>query len=190
MTSSKPSSKPSSPRKKLPRALLIALAVVLAIPAAHVGQRVWNRYLRPDVPGPYDRRADAQADIGRAVDQARRENRRVLVMFGANWCPECRRLADDLARPALGAPVAERFVTVKVDIGHFDRNGRIIQQLGNPVDDGIPALVVLDATGQRQGMLTGKQVVGLRQSGEPAPLLAALDGLGGTAASTLPAARS
>ena len=48
--------------------------------------------------------------------------------------------------------------------------------------------MVLDATGQRQGMLTGKQVVGLRQSGEPAPLLAALDGLGGTA-STLPAAR-
>ena len=41
---------------------------------------------------------------------------------------------------------------------------------------------------QRQGMLTGKQVVSLRQSGEPAPLLAALDGLGGTA-STLPAAR-
>ena len=47
----------------------------------------------------------------------------------------------------------------------------------------------LDATGQHQGMLTGKQVVGLRQSGEPAPLLAALDGLGSTAASTLPAAR-
>ncbi len=182
------SSKPSSPRKRS-RALLIALAVVLAIPATYVGQRVWNRYLRQDVPGPYDRRADAQADIGRAVDQARRENRRVLVMFGANWCPECRRLADDLAQPALGAPVAERFVTVKVDIGHFDRNGRIIQQLGNPVDDGIPALVVLDATGQRQGMLTGKQVVGLRQSGEPAPLLAALDGLGGGAASAVPAAR-
>jgi hypothetical protein len=49
--------------------------------------------------------------------------------------------------------------------------------------------VVLDATGQRQGMLTGKQVVGLRQSGEPAPLLAALDGLGGGAAAALPAAR-
>ena len=46
----------------------------------------------------------------------------------------------------------------------------------------------MSATGQRQGMLTGKQVVGLRQSVEPAPLLAALDGLGGTA-STLPATR-
>lgn len=164
------------------RGLLIALAALLAVPAAYVGHRVWSRYLRPDPPGPYDRRADAQADIGRAVEQARRDHRQVLVIFGANWCPDCRRLDADLQQPALGAPVGERFVVVKVDVGRFDRNGRVVNQLGNPVDRGIPALALLDGSGRQIGSVTGPQLATLRQSGEPATLVAALDRLARTGA--------
>lgn len=162
--------------------LLILLVAVLALPALYGSYRVWNRYLRPDPPGPYDRRADAQADIGRAVEQARREHRQVLVIFGANWCPDCRRLDADLQQPALGAPVGERFVVVKVDVGRFDRNGRVVNQLGNPVDRGIPALALLDGSGRPLGSVTGPQLATLRQSGDPATLVAALDRLARTGA--------
>jgi thiol-disulfide isomerase/thioredoxin len=164
------------------RGLLIALATLLAVPAAYVGHRVWNRYLRPDPPGPYDRHADAQADIGRAVEQARRDHRLVLVIFGANWCPDCRRLDADLLQPALGDPVRARHVIVKVDVGRFDRNGRLVNQLGNPVDQGIPALALLDGSGRPLGRVTGPQLATLRQSGDPATLVTALDRLARTGA--------
>lgn len=154
-------------------ALLIALAL-LAVPAAYVG---YQRYLKADLPGPYDRRADAQADLGRAVDQARRENKHVLVVFGANWCPDCRKLSADMAEPALGTQIAERFVVTKVDVGNFNRNGRIVQQMGNPVDLGIPAVVVLDGQGKQLGTATGPQLAAVRKAQDPAMLVAALDRL-------------
>ncbi len=157
-------------------ALLVALAL-LAVPTAYVGHLGYQRYLKPDPPGPYDRRADAQADLGRAVDQARRENKHVLVVFGANWCPDCRKLASDMAEPALGTPIAERFVVTKVDVGNFNRNGRIVNQMGNPVDLGIPAVVVLDAKGQQLGTATGPQLAAIRKDRAHATLLAALDRL-------------
>lgn len=158
---------------KLVRPLLIALAL-LAVPAAYWG---YQRYLKADPPGPYDRRADAQADLGRAVDQARRENKRVLVVFGANWCPDCRKLSADMAEPALGMPIAERFVVTKVDVGNFNRNGRIVNQMGNPVDLGIPAVVVLDGQGRQLGTATGPQLAAVRKAQDPATLVAALDRL-------------
>jgi len=158
---------------KLIRPLLIVLAL-LSIPAAYWG---YQRFLKADPPGPYDRRADAQAELGRAVDQARRENKQVLVVFGANWCPDCRRLAADMAEPSLGTPIAARFVVTKVDVGNFNRNGRIVQQMGNPVDLGIPAVVVLDGQGRQRGTATGPQLASVRKLQDPAALLAALDGL-------------
>lgn len=157
-------------------ALLVTLAL-LVLPVAYVGHFAYQRYLKPDPPGPYDRRADAQADLGRAVDQARRENKHVLVVFGANWCPDCRQLASDMAEPALGTPVAERFVVTKVDVGNFNRNGRLVNQMGNPVDLGIPAVVVLDGQGQQLGTATGPQLAAVRKARDPATLLAALDRL-------------
>jgi thiol-disulfide isomerase/thioredoxin len=159
---------------KLTRTALIVVLALLAVPAAYLG---YQRYLKPDLPGPYDRRADAQADLGRAVDQARRENKHVLVVFGANWCPDCRKLASDMAEPALGTPIAERFVVTKVDVGNFNRNGRIVNQMGNPVDLGIPAVVVLDAKGQQLGTATGPQLAAIRKDRAHATLLAALDRL-------------
>ena len=157
-------------------ALLVALAL-LAVPTAYVGHLGYQRYLKPDPPGPYDRRADAQADLGRAVDQARRENKHVLVVFGANWCPDCRKLSADMTEPALGTPIAERFVVAKVDVGNFNRNGRIVNQMGNPVDHGIPAVVVLDGQGRQLGTATGPQLAAVRKAQDPATLVAALDRL-------------
>src|SRR5262245_55311848 len=40
----------------------------------------------------YDEKADAKADIAAALVRARRENRRVLIQWGANWCSWCKKL--------------------------------------------------------------------------------------------------
>ena len=48
---------------------------------------------------PYNPAADAKADVQHALAQAQKNHKPVLVLFGANWCPDCRALAASLNNP-------------------------------------------------------------------------------------------
>jgi thioredoxin 1 len=93
---------------------------------------------------PYDEHADAGAQLQQALAQARTERKQVLLVFGANWCGDCREL--DKAMHGSSQPlVADRFEIVKIDVGNFDKNLEIANRYGNPIGKGIPAVVVLSA---------------------------------------------
>ena len=97
--------------------------------------------------GPYDESADARAQIRSALAQGGADGRPVLVVFGANWCGDCKVL--DLSMKAGGgaAQVQSDFRIVKVDVGRFDRNVDIATDYGVPLKKGIPAVAVLAANG-------------------------------------------
>lgn len=99
-------------------------------------------------PGPYDEHADAEAGIQQALVEARQANVPVLVVFGANWCPDCRALDTALAAPDTAALMSSSFRVVKVDVGNFDRNLELSRRWGDPIKKGIPAAVLLSADGQ------------------------------------------
>ncbi|HOW19271.1 MAG TPA: DUF255 domain-containing protein, partial [Phycisphaerae bacterium] len=42
----------------------------------------------------YNEKADAKAQIAEALARAKRDNKRVLIMWGGNWCKWCYRLHD------------------------------------------------------------------------------------------------
>jgi protein disulfide-isomerase len=96
---------------------------------------------------PYDETADAKADITRGLALADAGKTNLLVVFGANWCPDCRRLDKKLYEK--DSPLGkENFVVVKVDVGNFDKNLELVNAYGNPVKKGIPAAVVLTPDNQ------------------------------------------
>jgi len=97
---------------------------------------------------PYDETADARAELQHALATAAAKKRPVLVIFGANWCPDCRALDASLKTGANAELMAKEFVIVKVDVGRFDRNLPLAEQYGNPTKKGIPAAVVLSPAGQ------------------------------------------
>jgi thioredoxin 1 len=98
-------------------------------------------------PGPYDETADAKAQIQQALAEATKARVPVLVVFGANWCGDCKVL--DLAfKEGTAAPlIAKDFRVVKVNVGRFDRNVDVAEAYGVPLKSGIPAVAVLSATG-------------------------------------------
>ena len=97
---------------------------------------------------PYNEKADAKADVSHALVEAKVDHRPVLLIFGANWCEDCRALATALKNPKNAALIDKEFRVVKVDVGNFDHNTDLTQAYGNPTKKGIPAAVVVSPDNQ------------------------------------------
>jgi len=116
----------------------------------------------------YDEAADARADIDKARAQATAGGRRVLVVFGANWCGDCRVLDISMKQGKLKTVIDEKFVVVKVDVGRFDRNVDIAQRYGVPLKNGIPAVAVIASDGSPTFVTKGGELADARTMGDDA----------------------
>ena len=100
----------------------------------------------------YDPEADAGADIAAALEIARQDGKHVLLDFGANWCVWCHRLHQLFTTDeATAALLAENYVVVMVDVNRRNgtaRNAATNERYGNPIQHGLPVLVVLNAAGE------------------------------------------
>jgi thioredoxin 1 len=95
---------------------------------------------------PYNETAVAKADITRALEQAKSDGTKVLIIFGANWCKDCRQLDKSMSGGSRDL-IIKKFIVVKVDVGNFDKNLDLSMKYGNPTKKGIPAAVILSADG-------------------------------------------
>ena len=92
---------------------------------------------------PYDEAADAKAEIRDAVARSKSDHRPVLVVFGANWCPDCRALDIAMKGGRNAELIGKEFRVVKVDVGRFDRNVDVANKYGVPLKKGIPAVAIV-----------------------------------------------
>jgi thioredoxin 1 len=92
--------------------------------------------------------AQAAQDIATALARAGKEKKRVLLDFGGNWCGDCQVLEIYFHDPANRRLLEQNYVLVPVNIGRYDQNLDIAARYGVPVDKGVPALAVLDPSGQ------------------------------------------
>jgi thioredoxin 1 len=114
---------------------------------------------------PYDEGANASAELQRALTAARADRSDVLLVFGANWCPDCREL-DKALNGSSHALIAGHFQVVKIDVGRFDKNLDLANQYGNPIRMGIPAVVVLTADNRIVYSSKGGELANARKLGD------------------------
>jgi thioredoxin 1 len=118
------------------RALIVAVAIILFACTA-IAELL-----------PYNETADAKIEVEQALSAANQTNRLVLLIFGANWCGDCRALDTTLKSSKNAELISREFVLVKIDVGKFNRNLSIAKEYGNPIKQGIPAAVVLSPSNQ------------------------------------------
>ena len=133
--------------------LLVPLSAVFATAAAGAASL------------PYDEQADASADLKQALSQAQSSNKKVLVVFGANWCKDCREL-DKALHGKSAALIDGKFIVVKVDVGQFDKNLDLAKSYGNPIKKGIPAAVLLTPDNQVLYASKGGELADARHMGD------------------------
>ena len=91
---------------------------------------------------------DAHTEIKHALRLAAKEHKRVLVVFGANWCYDCHVLDLAFHRPDVAGVLQRSFEVVHVDVGEGDKNQDLMQEYQVPMKRGIPAIAVLDTNGK------------------------------------------
>ena len=97
---------------------------------------------------PYNESADAKADIKQALTQAAPTKTPIIIVFGANWCPDCRVLDLAMKRGATASLLARDFKIVKVDVGRMDKNLDLAKTYGVPLDNGIPTVVIISSSSE------------------------------------------
>jgi hypothetical protein len=106
----------------------------------------------PAKPNPalYPPPSDAQTELQAAYAKAAKEHKRVLVVFGANWCYDCHVLDSTFRSAAFKTLVDGNYVVVHINIGDEGQdNNDIAAQYGIPLDRGVPNLAVVDPKGRQ-----------------------------------------
>lgn len=99
-------------------------------------------------PQVYDEAADARQVVAAAVAKAKKENQRVLIQWGANWCGWCKWLAGTMKTDKdVHHELQYEYQVVHIDVGHFDKNLDLAKEVGAKFE-AIPFLTILDGDGK------------------------------------------
>lgn len=103
-----------------------------------------------EAPKVYDETADGAAQIAAALAVAQRDNTRVLVQWGANWCGWCIKLDATLKSDKdLAREVLYEYEVVHVDIGKWDKHLALVEKYGADIKEhGVPFWTILDGDGK------------------------------------------
>jgi thioredoxin-related protein len=116
-------------------------AVRIAAPADAVAVK------KPEV-AVYDEAADGRKQVAQALAKAKRDNQRVLIQWGANWCGWCKWLAGTMKTDRdVSHELLYEYQVVHIDVGKFDKHKDLAKELGAEFK-AIPFLTVLDADGK------------------------------------------
>lgn len=109
-----------------------------------------RRLPEPAVPNTdlYPPPEEAQAEINAALATAAKDNKRVILVFGANWCYDCHVLDQTFHSKQIAPLVEANYHVVHVNLGDEDKNLDLAKKYEVPLDKGIPALAVVDPDGK------------------------------------------
>jgi thioredoxin 1 len=110
---------------------------------------------------------EAEKELKAALVKAGAEGKRVIVVFGGNWCYDCHVLDTAFHSAAFAPLVDANFVVVHINIGDDGKeNLDLAARLGVALDKGVPSLGVLQPSGevvyaQKNGEFEATEKIGL-----------------------------
>jgi len=124
---------------------------IVASNHGNFGAEAGRRLPEPATPNVnlYPEPREAEADLKAGLAKAGRERKRVLVVFGGNWCYDCHVLDTTFHSKAFASLVDGNYVVVHINIGDEGKdNGPLAARLGVALDRGVPSLGVLEPNGK------------------------------------------
>lgn len=109
----------------------------------------------------FDPKRDAAKDISSAITLAKKENKRIMLDVGGEWCGWCHKLDKLFMTDAeVGKELKKGYIVVKVNFSPENENKEVLRKYPKIV--GYPHLFVLD----KAGKLIHSQDTGLLETGD------------------------
>ena len=67
-----------------------------------------------------------------------------IIIFGANWCPDCRIFSGTINIPKVKSYIDNYFEILYIDVQRYEINMSLMEVYGIPSQEGIPRVLVFD----------------------------------------------
>jgi thiol-disulfide isomerase/thioredoxin len=98
----------------------------------------------------YDSKLGARAAVEQGKARAAASGKMLMVTFGANWCPDCITLHQNLQAAETRAYAEKHFEIVEIDVGDAKKSAAVQRDLGMSVN-AIPLAMFYSPTGELIG---------------------------------------
>ncbi len=91
---------------------------------------------------------EAPSEISTALAAAAKDHKRVLLVFGGNWCYDCHVLDTTFRSKAFAPLVNANYHVIHINVGNYDANLDLAKKYEIPLEKGVPSLAILDPDGK------------------------------------------
>ena len=107
-----------------------------------------NDKLTTPLPLPYNGEIYSVEFLDKFIDKSIKDGKQPILIFGANWCPDCIILHQITLIPQMAKFINENFELIYVDVGDYrdgsePKNKQILLNYGIAELEGVPTIVVL-----------------------------------------------
>ena len=103
-----------------------------------------NDKLDLPLPLPYDGNEISIEEVNKFLSQSIAEYKQPIIIFGANWCPDCRIFSGTIDIPKINEFIKTYFNILYVDVKRYEINMNLIEYFDIPAEEGIPRVLVFD----------------------------------------------
>jgi protein disulfide-isomerase len=129
----------------LKNSFLLFYLVLVSFPIMSSNIIVPNKeILEKPFPLPYERIDLNENDLRNFIDSTIDNNKQPVVIFGANWCPDCRILSAVLNLQTVNKYMDDNFEILYIDLGRYDINMSLMEFFNIMPQQGIPRVVILN----------------------------------------------
>jgi thioredoxin 1 len=90
---------------------------------------------------------EAQQEISKALAAATKDHKRVILVFGGNWCYDCHVLDTTFRSKDFAPLVNQNYHVIHINVGNYDANLDLAKKFEIPLEKGVPSLAILDTDG-------------------------------------------
>ncbi len=130
--------------KKIFKLIIISNLFVLAASAKQKIMLDDSDIITSPLPLPYNGSEYSTNDLNEFISNTITKDKQPIIIFGANWCPDCRIFSATMDIPKIKSYIDKNFEVLYVDVKRYEINMSLMKEFGIEPAEGIPRLLIFD----------------------------------------------
>ena len=130
--------------KKIFKLIIISNLFVLAASAKQKIMLDDSDIITSPLPLPYNGLEHSSNDLNEFISNTITKDKQPIIIFGANWCPDCRIFSATMDIPKIKSYIDKNFEVLYVDVKRYEINMSLMEEFGIEPAEGIPRLLIFD----------------------------------------------